>query len=205
MEEPTAMQKKPWAIYVWPGLPHVWTRGSWSALGVAVIAAALLSAMIVCSFGWSELINTGLRNTLWVSLAIMWGVSAIVSAVKLRRQVASGEIRSSEDLFNQAVEVYLKGDYYQVERLLNELLDKNARDLEARLLLATLLRHTGRFDEAWKQLDQLLCFDGAEKWELEIQAERERLTEAGKNLKDKLENGMAIATNVNSSEISHAA
>jgi hypothetical protein len=205
MEEPIAMQKKPWAIYVWPGLPQIWTRGSWSALGVAVIAAALLSAMIVCSFGWSELIVPGMRNILWLSLAIMWGISAIVSAVKLRRQVDTNKTRSSEDLFTLAIEAYLKGDYYQGERLLCELLDKDARDLEARLLLATLLRHTGRFEEAWRQLDQLLCFDGAEKWELEIQAERERLTEAGKNLKDKLENGMTIATNVNSSEISHAA
>ena len=43
-------------------------------------------------------------------------------------------------------------------------------------MLATVLRHTGRFDEAAKQLDQLVCFDGAEKWELEIQKERELLS-----------------------------
>ena len=127
------MQKKPWAIYVWPGLAQIWTRGSWSGLGVAVIAAALLIAMMVCSFGWSELILPGLRNTLWVSLAFIWGGAAIVSAVKMRRQVATGEVRSSEDLFNQAIEAYLKGDYYQVERLISELLDKDVRDLEARL------------------------------------------------------------------------
>jgi hypothetical protein len=205
MEGPLAMQKKPWAIYVWPGLAQVWTRGSWSALGVAVIAAALLSTMIVCSFGWSELILPSHRNTLWVSLAIAWCGAAIVSAIKVRRQVATSKVETREDLFNQAMEVYLKGDYFQVERLIGELFDKDVRDLEARLLLATLLRHTGRFDEASKQLDQLSCFEGAEKWELEIKSERERLIEAGKNIKVKPQNGMAIAPNVDSSEISHAA
>ena len=85
----------------------------------------------------------------------VWCGAAIISAVKLRQQAATGEVGSCEDLFNQAVDLYLKGDYYQVERLLCKLLDKDARDLDARLMLATLLRHTGRFDEASKQLDQL--------------------------------------------------
>jgi len=198
------MRKRPWVIYVWPGLPQIWTRGSWSALGIAVVAAALLNLVMVGTFGWSELIDHDLRNFLWISLGILWIVAAIVSAIKLRRQVAPGNAVSCEDPFNQAVDLYLKGDYYQVERLLNQLLDKNDRDLDARLLLATLLRHTGRIEEALKQLDQLLCLDGAEKWELEIQAERKLLTEA-KKLKDKPINGMAVAPNVDSSEISHAA
>lgn len=199
------MQKKPLVVYVWPGLPHIWTRGSWSALGMAVIAAALLNVLIVGTFGWSELIVPDLRNLLWVSLAIVWGGAAIASAVKLRRQVAAGDGGSSADLFNQAVDLYLKGDYYQTERLLYKLLGKDARDLDARLLLATLLRHTGRIEEASKQLDQLLCFDGSEKWELEIKRELELLAEAGKTGKNKPENGMAIATNLDSSEISHVA
>jgi tetratricopeptide (TPR) repeat protein len=197
-----ATQKKPWAIYVWPGLPHIWMRGSWSALGVAVIAAALVCAAMVGSFGWTELITPAVRNALWASLAVVWCMAAIVSAVKLRRDPAKHEPGDGENPFARAVDLYLKGDYYQAERLLKKLLGKNIRDLDARLLLATLLRHTGRFDEASRQLDQLVCFDGAEKWELEIQAERELLAEAGKNVKHKPANGMAIASNTNSSEIS---
>ncbi len=199
------MRKMPKAIYLWPGLPQLWMRGSWSALGVAVCAAALLNLMMVGSFGWSELIDARLRNTLWVALGILWLGAALVSAVQLRRRSATLENVSSDDHFNQALDLYLKGDYYQVERLLNKILSKNTRDIEARLLLATMLRHTGRIEEATNQLDQLDRFDGAEKWVLEIQRERELLAEAEKNLKDNLKNGTTIAPEVKNGEIIHAA
>jgi hypothetical protein len=178
-----AMRKKPWAIYVWPGLPHIWMRGSWSALGVAIIAAVLICAVILGSFGWTELITPGVRNTLWGSLVLVWCIAGIVSAVKLRHDAAKDETGKCENPFGQAVDLYLKGDYYQVERVLNSLLVENPRDLEASLMLATVLRHTGRFDEASRQLDQLICFDGAEKWELEIETERELVSAYVKNMR----------------------
>ncbi|MGA2797844.1 MAG: hypothetical protein ABSE63_09715, partial [Thermoguttaceae bacterium] len=100
------MRKKPWAIYVWPGLPHIWLRGSWSALGVAIIAAVLICAVMVGSFGWTELITPGLRNTLWASLAVVWCIAAIVSAVKLRHDAAKDEAGNCENPFSQAVDLY---------------------------------------------------------------------------------------------------
>ncbi len=72
----------------------------------------------------------------------------------------------------------MKGDYYQAEHVLEGLLRRNVRDLDARLMLATLLRHTGRLDEATRQLDTLARFEGAGKWELEMRQERELLAEA---------------------------
>lgn len=194
------MRKMPLAIYLWPGLPQLWVRGSWSALAAALVAAAALNVVIVGCFGWSELIDARLRNALWVSLACIWLGAAIFSAFQLRRHAAPSELASSDDPFNQALDLYLKGDYYQVERLLSNILDKNIRDLEARLLLATLLRHTGRVDEAATQLDQLLCFDGAEKWELEIQREKEILIEAKNNPINNPANGTTIAPTVISDE-----
>ncbi len=175
------MRKRPWAIYVWPGLPHIWSSGSWSALGVAAIAAVMLSAATVCSFGWTELMTPAMRKVVWALLGAVWCMAAIVSAVKLRHEAAKDEAGGCENPFGRAVDLYLKGDYYQVERVLNKLLRENARDLDARMMLATVLRHTGRYGEAWKQLDQLVCFDGAEKWELEIQRERELLNAYVKN------------------------
>ncbi|HEY4760401.1 MAG TPA: tetratricopeptide repeat protein [Thermoguttaceae bacterium] len=198
------MGKTPWAMYLWPGLPQLWRNGSWSALVVAIAAAAMLNVVMVGSFAWTELIDDDVRNPLWVSLGILWIAAALVSVVQLRRQTAKKEITSSDDPFSQAVEFYLKGDYYQVERLLHKLLGKNTRDLDARLLLATMLRHMGRIDEAEKQLDQLLLYEGSEKWELEIERERGLLVEAKKNLKDNPENGMALAAIIDSEEILHS-
>jgi len=191
-------------MYLWPGLPQLWRNGSWSALVVAIAAAAMLNVVMVGSFAWTELIDDDVRNPLWVSLGILWIAAALVSVVQLRRQTAKKEITSSDDPFSQAVEFYLKGDYYQVERLLHKLLGKNTRDLDARLLLASMLRHMGRIDEAEKQLDQLLLYEGSEKWELEIERERGLLVEAKKNLKDNPENGMALAAIIDSEEILHS-
>jgi tetratricopeptide (TPR) repeat protein len=190
------MQKKPWAIYVWPGLPHIWMRGSWAALGVAVIAAALLVLAILGSSGWSELIDSGLRRLLWISLAVIWCSAGVVSAIKLRHHDSLEQPGSCEDLFAGALNLYLEGDYFQAEGLLNKLLKKDVRDLDARLLLATLLRHTGRIEQASKQLDELLSFDGAEKWEVEIRNEQDLLRQAKTKLNDRHSSGIAIAPTI---------
>ena len=55
---------------------------------------------------------------------------------------------------------------------------KNRRDVEARLMLATLLRHTRRPEEAARQLEVLVRLDEARKWELEIQHEWNMLAAA---------------------------
>jgi len=70
---------------------------------------------------------------------------------------------------------YLQADWFESERALRRLLEENPRDLDAGLMLATLLRRTGRPGEAERELDRIERFDGSEKWELEIRRERELL------------------------------
>ena len=72
----------------------------------------------------------------------------------------------------------MKGNWFEAERSLAELLDHNPRDLDARMMLATLLRHTHRWDEAQRQLDWLQKTEGSQKWELEMWRERQWLAEA---------------------------
>jgi thioredoxin-like negative regulator of GroEL len=82
------------------------------------------------------------------------------------------------DGFPDAIQLYLKGDYYRAEGVLQRLIAMDTGDADARLMLATLLRHAGRCDEAVGQLDALSLVDGAEKWQLEIARERQRLADA---------------------------
>jgi hypothetical protein len=58
---------------------------------------------------------------------------------------------------------------------LDRLLRRNARDVDARLLSATLLRRTGRTAEARRSLDEMERWAGVEKWRSEIRREREYL------------------------------
>jgi hypothetical protein len=188
------MRRMRWAIYAWPGLPHLWTRGSWSALAVAVAVGALLNLALLATFVWTELLAEGLRKSLWLGLLIGWPAAALFSAAWLRRQVgrerpdAPGETGGAT--LEEAQGHYLKGNWFEAERVLGILLRRNTRDLEARLLLATMYRHTRRFDEAARQLDSLGRCEGAEKWEWEICRERELLAEARK---DELENSTEAA------------
>ncbi|HOM17750.1 MAG TPA: hypothetical protein PK777_02195 [Thermoguttaceae bacterium] len=55
---------------------------------------------------------------------------------------------------------------------------ENPRDVEARLMIATLFRHTRRWEEASRQLDQLERLEASRAWTLEIHRERERIRQA---------------------------
>jgi hypothetical protein len=43
-------------------------------------------------------------------------------------------------------------------------------------MLATVMRHTGRFDEARRELARLEQLERSEKWRLEIKQEHERIS-----------------------------
>ncbi len=181
------MRRTPWTACLWPGVAQLWSHGSWWGLALAIGAAAALDVLLLASFGWSELIGQNLRNTAWVVFAAAWAVAVGWSIRERRRQAVCGAgvsparaagTAAPQDAFVEALEHYLKGDYYQAEQLLGGLIGRNARDLEARLMLATLLRHTGRVAEAAGQLDALGRLEGAEKWQFEMEEERQLLAEA---------------------------
>ena len=172
------MRRMPWCFYLWPGLPQMWLYGKWGGLAVALGAAVLLDLLLLVSFGWTELIGSSIRNILWPTLAAAWIAAAFWSAKQCRRQAVVASPEREEDSFPQALDHYVKGDNYQAEQILEGLLRRNVRDLDARLMLATVLRRSKRLDEAAQHLDTLECFEGAEKWEQEIRAERDLLAEA---------------------------
>ena len=172
------MRRMRWTTYLWPGLPQLWSYGSWSGLALAISTAAVLDLLLLISFGWSELIGPGLRSASWAGFGVFWVVAAGWSARQCGRRAAAGNPNTCEDAFTEALDHYLKGDYYQAEHVLEGLLRRNLRDVDARLMLATLLRHTGRLYEATQQLDTLARFEGAGKWELEMRRERELLAGA---------------------------
>jgi hypothetical protein len=180
------MRKMPWVMYLWPGLPQLWLYGAWTGLVTAVSAATILDLLLLSSFGWSDLIASKLRTVLWLVFGLLWTVAAVWSARWCRKWQAVTNNKAGTDVFSEIWTYYLRGDYFQAEHLLAALLQVNTRDLDARLLLATLMRHTGRMDEASQQLDILERFEGVAKWQLEIEHERKLLAEA-KNQQPRVE------------------
>ena len=174
------MRRMPWPAYLWPGLPQLARDGNWAALAVAVAAAVLLNAVLLGTCGWTEFIAPAPRIICWTFLGLAW-TGAIGYWTWNDRQRAAALIKTDGKTFEEALAEYLKGNWFEAERKLNVLLCRDEHDIEARLLMATLLRHTKRFDEATTQLNILAALDGAHRWALEIHREGELLTEARKH------------------------
>jgi len=174
--KPSNMQMTRWASCLWPGLPQLW-RGSWSGLVLAMTFGVLLNVVLVTSFGWTELVAPAARATSWAVLAAFWAVATAVSYRAIGRPRAEPEEVTAEGdlLLVEAQGEYLRGNWLDAERLLRQLLRNSNSDVDARLMLATLLRHTRRLDEARLELDRLERLEDAAKWRHEIEQERRQV------------------------------
>lgn len=171
------MSRRLWATYLWPGLPQVCGHGSWSGLAVAIGFAGLLNLGLAASLVWCELLTPGVRTVVWTTILAIWGGSLVFSSRADRRNALREEAPQPNDTFAKAIDLYLKGSWFEAESVLVDLLRRNPRDVDAGLMLATLLRHTGRCDEAAAHLDRLDRIESSVKWYWEIQGERQRLSE----------------------------
>ena len=164
---------KPWATFFWPGFPQIWMRGNWMALAVAVGAGCILNGALLGTLVWRELLPGEVRNAFWLVTGLIWVSAALYSACFDHDLPPYSRFDSAEDPFPGAVVEYLKGNWYEAERMLVALLRQDVRDAQARLLLAALLRRVGRLEEAERQLDALARFETSDHWQLEIQRERQ--------------------------------
>jgi len=164
--------------YCWPGLPQL-LQGNWWALGWAFLGAALLNVGILSTFVWKEWLPEWARPVLWGGIFLLWVGSALATA-SWPRPIGSSETPSgsSNALFMEAMEYYLQGQWFEAEKRFIQLLRQNPRDVEARLMIATLFRHTRRWEEALRQLDQLERLEASQAWALEIQRERALIEQA---------------------------
>lgn len=173
------MGRTPWWTYLWPGLPQLWRQAGWGSLAVAAGFAALVNLALASSLVWSELLTPGPRIGVWAAVAVVWTGSAFVSYWQQCRRPVEQAHGTAEGAFALALDHYLKGNWFEAEHVLRELLGRDPGDVDAGLTLATLFRHTGRHDEALRQLDAIERLEASGKWELEISRERELLAEVG--------------------------
>ncbi len=170
------MVRMPWATYLWPGLPQLWRQGLWWGLALAVGFGILLNLLVMASFVWVELLGPVSLKLAWLTMSVLWLGSAAAS-VWHSWGVVPRVLGSAEAMFRTALSEYLKGNWFEAERTLGRLLEVRPRDVEARLLLATLLRHNGRLNEALEQLARLELLEDARRWAREIAVERQAIAE----------------------------
>lgn len=173
-----------WWTCLWPGLPQLWARGTWSGLALAVGFSLLLDGALVVSFAWTEFASAAVRTAVWTVLGACWLASVVAGCRWWWRQGAAAQDVREAGLFERARDDYLRGHWLDAETTLHELLARDARDVDARLMLASLYRRTRRHDEAQRTLARLERLDGAEKWHDEIRRERALLAEAREPTED---------------------
>jgi hypothetical protein len=173
-----------WSAYLWPGLPQLWTRGSWAALGLAVGFTALANALAAATFVWDEWLADGVRGVAAAALGVIWILAWLEGRADWRRllaELSAGDAalpdpsEQSDRWFCEAQLAYLAGDWVSAEQTLLKLVKLDPRDAAARLALATLWRHEGRRDAAAAELDRLELLETAAAWKREIAWERERI------------------------------
>lgn len=159
-----------WLLCCWPGLAELWLAGAWSGLLHATLFGLLLNYALATTLVWTNLVGAEVRFAGWIAVGTLWLLGVWTAwRYTLARREPDG------DLFSRALSEYLQGNYFAAEAMIQQLLLADARDIEAHLLLVSLLRRTGRIDEARAALEKLARSHGAEKWELEIMRERQLL------------------------------
>lgn len=164
-------------ICLWPGLARLWLRGEWRGLLSAILFAACLNLTLVTTFVWKDLVGSDFPKFVWPAIGVVWLVSAWRSFWSLPK-LSSPDFDASvtEDLFLQAQREYLIGPGPEAESLLLRILRIDPEDVDARLMLATLYRHTRRLDEALGQLKMLERQPRSGKWYSELRREHQLLS-----------------------------
>jgi hypothetical protein len=185
-----------YATYLWPGLPQLWFEGAWSGLALAVGFGVLVNFLLLASLIWVELIAPMVLGLSWLAIGLIWAGSGIFVAWTGGLRDSSAAAQARDDLFRAALGEYLKGAWFEAETLLGRLVAQDNRDVDARLMLASLLRHTRRPLEARRQLDELDRLEKADKWRVEIDRERQLLKLAESALPDPLPSEQPLATDI---------
>lgn len=158
---------------LWPGLPQLWFEGSLAGLTLALGFSLLLNASLIASFVWTELLSSLQLGAAWTLAGLLWAAAATYSW----RRAVRPRSATADALFVRGQEEYLQGKWLEAETTWKDLLRSEPKDADARLALATLYRHTGRFRDALRELDRLERLEGAAKWRREIQQERQGMAE----------------------------
>jgi thioredoxin-like negative regulator of GroEL len=108
-------------------------------------------------------------------MLVFWLIETVRSHWQLGRLRTDAGPLAGDDRFAQAQHEYLRGNWFEAEALLHAILAQAPRDAEAQLLLAGVLRHSGRYAAAQRRLSQLELLDTSARWTFEILREKKLL------------------------------
>ena len=175
------MRRVRWATCLWPGLTQLWHEGSLVGLALAITFTLLFNLALLVTWAWVEAVSPSFRLVLWSTVTIWWSAAAIASYYWTTKHPPQQDENQSGTDYQRAAREYLRRNWLQAETILEQLLKQNPHDIDAQLMLASLFRHTRRFDEAGTALNRIRRLDGWRKWELEVHREQRQLSQLHSN------------------------
>lgn len=179
------------AICLWPGLPAAWLLGLSRSLLIALVFAWCVCGLLLATFVWPDWIAVSLLRLLWLAAIATWIGAAFKNCLRLPGMLTTSDAHSSLALVG-AQQEYLRGNWFEAEASVLQVLHQHPRDAEAMLLLVGILRRTRRFQPALRRLRQLELLETAAVWHFEIQREKEWIARAmaddSKSLESELDN-----------------
>jgi hypothetical protein len=159
-------------------LAELWWRGRLSALSAAIPFTIGINLFLVTRFIYPGWIAPGLVSmAFWIGI-IAWFFYLARSIRELPNLLMPREVSQEPDLFPQAREAFLRGNWTKAEKLLTEVLSIEPRDPPALLLMTSIYRHTDRLESAEILLEQISRLEVSDQWALEITIEAKRLKAA---------------------------
>lgn len=155
----------------WPGMVATWHRGLARGLLVATLFAWSLCVLLLATFIWPQWLAPVLVRLLWIGLVAAWLGTTVHSLWTVGSVLQTTSPQCSAD-FTRAQAEYVRGNWFDAEAILLEIVHQQPRDAESLLLLVGVLRHTQRWQPALRRLRQLELLDTAVPWQFEIRNER---------------------------------
>ncbi|MBX3423625.1 MAG: hypothetical protein KF752_18875 [Pirellulaceae bacterium] len=159
-------------VCCWPGLAKLWYRGDTRSLCWAILYSWTCCWLLLATFIWPQWVSSWGIVVLWAVMGVVWLVSLVISHFGLPRLIGLPDHKAGQ-LFQQAQVAYLRGQWFDAEALLLDVLSQFPRDAEALLLLVNVLRQSQRWSAALRRLDQLQLLETAAPWRFEIERERQ--------------------------------
>ena len=180
---------------IWPGLPWAWLRGSWAGLILATAFGICLNLCIITAWIWTSFIDLEMTFGIWTATAIIWIVSTVSAVSSFPQPLVSYRDEVTDNLFIDARDAYLAGDWLRAETKLQTILTLSPTDGEAQLLFGTLLRRVGRFVEAKKSLEKLARSDSGQPWQHAIRHELSLIKRDFQENSEEIEQNAGIDSN----------
>jgi hypothetical protein len=160
------------AFAFWPGTLIAWRHGDVRALLIAWLFGLCLNVAWIGSTLWPMWMSPMRLTILWGALITVSVLSAAYAALRGHLAQPTAAAGCPNDRLLQAQEFYLQANYFEAEQILLPYCRSTDLDIEAALLLASILRRTERYPQAVELLEEMALLDRSWRWQDEIEQEK---------------------------------